>query len=125
MMAKIKMVLCVRTDLHMSVGKIAAQVGHGVGSIYELIQVHNNKQWKEYQKKWRKENGSKKIVLALRDLSDFHKILNQLASTDNLPFCIVEDAGCTEVESGTPTVIAIGPGPDDEIDRITGHLSLL
>ena len=36
----------------------------------------------------------------------------------------IRDAGRTQVESGTRTVAAIGPGPKSIIDQITGHLKL-
>jgi hypothetical protein len=38
---------------------------------------------------------------------------------------IVHDAGRTQIAAGSQTVLAIGPGAKSEIDRITGHLSLL
>ena len=31
----------------------------------------------------------------------------------------------TEIPPGTETVVGIGPGPRDEIDKITGQLSLV
>lgn len=38
---------------------------------------------------------------------------------------IVHDAGRTQVEAGSMTVAAIGPGDIDVIDEITGSLKLL
>lgn len=38
---------------------------------------------------------------------------------------IVRDAGHTQVEPGSMTVAAIGPGDGEEIDVITGSLKLL
>jgi PTH2 family peptidyl-tRNA hydrolase len=35
------------------------------------------------------------------------------------------DAGKTQIEGGSITVIAIGPAPKKSIDEITGKLSLL
>ena len=37
---------------------------------------------------------------------------------------IVRDAGQTQVAPGSKTVCAIGPGPCELIDKITGHLKL-
>ena len=37
---------------------------------------------------------------------------------------IVHDAGRTQVTPGSKTVCAVGPGPVDLIDRVTGHLKL-
>ena len=37
----------------------------------------------------------------------------------------VQDAGRTEVEPGSKTVLCIGPGLNSKINPITAHLSLL
>lgn len=39
--------------------------------------------------------------------------------------CLIRDAGKTQIEPNSKTVLAIGPGPSREIDRITGSLKLL
>lgn len=38
---------------------------------------------------------------------------------------LVEDAGHTQIEAGSKTVLGIGPAFSDEIDPITEHLKLL
>ncbi len=38
---------------------------------------------------------------------------------------IVEDAGHTQVEPGSKTVLALGPAPKSKIDKITSSLKLL
>jgi PTH2 family peptidyl-tRNA hydrolase len=38
---------------------------------------------------------------------------------------LVEDAGRTQIAAGSKTVLAIGPAPVAELDRITSHLKLL
>ena len=43
----------------------------------------------------------------------------------NFPCSIIQDAGLTQLEPGTITVVAIGPGRTDDIDKITGNLKLL
>jgi PTH2 family peptidyl-tRNA hydrolase len=66
----------------------------------------------------------KKIVVSVdskQDLLDLHiRALDQ-----ELPCFIVSDAGLTELPPNTTTALAIGPGPDDIIDPITGDLKLL
>lgn len=37
---------------------------------------------------------------------------------------LIQDAGRTQVESGTRTVGGIGPARGDLIDKVTGHLKL-
>ena len=49
----------------------------------------------------------------------------QAARTAGLVTSTVRDAGRTQLDPGTRTVAAVGPGPSVEIDRITGGLKLL
>lgn len=54
-------------------------------------------------------------------LSVYHAALRA-----NIPSCIIQDAGRTEFNGvSTMTAVAIGPANDEEIDKITGHLSLM
>ena len=41
-----------------------------------------------------------------------------------LPNAVIRDAGHTQLDSGTVTAVAVGPAEDDEVDRVTGDLSL-
>ncbi len=38
---------------------------------------------------------------------------------------IVQDAGLTQIEAGSKTVLTIGPGRVEEVDEVTGGLKLL
>lgn len=38
---------------------------------------------------------------------------------------VVADAGRTQIESGSLTVLGIGPAPKNLVDRVTGGLKLL
>lgn len=51
------------------------------------------------------------------DLADEAQNLKLLVS-------IVRDAGRTQVASGSKTVLAIGPGLEETINAVTGHLKL-
>lgn len=46
------------------------------------------------------------------------------AKNSGLISVLIQDAGRTQVESGTYTVVGIGPGPGGAIDQVTGHLKL-
>lgn len=46
------------------------------------------------------------------------------ARSQQLLVSIVQDAGRTQVASGSKTVLAVGPGPESLIDKVTGHLKL-
>ena len=42
-----------------------------------------------------------------------------------LPCYMVADAGRTQIESGSITVLAVGPGSVSEVNQVTGNLKLL
>ncbi len=68
--------------------------------------------------------GCAKIVVAVNSEEELLKIRDS-AKDKHVPYYLVADAGRTQVDPGTKTVCAIGPGGVSEIDSITGHLSLL
>ena len=39
-------------------------------------------------------------------------------------YYLVRDAGRTQIAAGSRTVLAVGPGPVDLIDKVTGKLKL-
>jgi PTH2 family peptidyl-tRNA hydrolase len=38
---------------------------------------------------------------------------------------VIQDAGRTQIEAGSMTVLGVGPAPRSVVDKITGHLKLL
>eukprot|EP01054_Gregarina_sp_Poly1_P007426 Gregarina_sp_Poly_1__7425@NODE_411_length_8775_cov_115_641824_g334_i0_p2_GENE_NODE_411_length_8775_cov_115_641824_g334_i0NODE_411_length_8775_cov_115_641824_g334_i0_p2_ORF_typecomplete_len208_score30_71PTH2/PF01981_16/1e42LapA_dom/PF06305_11/0_093_NODE_411_length_8775_cov_115_641824_g334_i059682 len=116
---EMKMVLCVRTDLQMGKGKIAAQCGHAVLGVFQRCQSKNYPQLTSWQKQ-----GQAKVVLKITNEREMHQ-LYAAALQAKVPAFIVHDAGRTQIVSGSATVLAIGPGPVRSLDLITGHLKLL
>ncbi len=82
------------------------------------------KKAKEALTKIRKEAGKRKIVCKAPDLVSLKGIFSK-AKKAGLVCHLVTDAGHTEIPPGTETVVGIGPGPRDQIDKITGQLSLV
>lgn len=113
----VKLTLVVRADLGMGKGKIAAQVAHA--AVAAVLRQHRSGHFLA----WLRE-GQPKIVLKVGGEDEFWQVCAQAASA-GLPVEVVRDAGRTQVVSGTPTCCAIGPAPDQEIDRVAGGLSLL
>ena len=114
-----KQAIVVRSDLGMGKGKVAAQVAHASLAAAEAAQ----RMTPEWYDGW-KEEGQAKIVLKVNSetaLSD----LFQKAKSAGLPATLIQDRGLTQIEPGTVTCLGVGPGPDAEIDRITGKLKLL
>ena len=114
-----KQAIVVRSDLGMGKGKLAAQAAHASLSAAELTS-DSRPGWYE---DWKSE-GQKKVVLKVGSESELEE-LYKMARRAKLPAALVEDRGLTQVEPGTVTCLGIGPGPDAEVDGITGKLKLL
>ncbi len=115
-MSDLKQVLLIRNDVKMSKGKIAAQAAHA--SVDATLNAN-----KKLVSKW-KSTGMKKIALKVESLEELKKYLS-LAQEQDIITSIIQDAGHTEVTPGTITCGAIGPGPEIQIDKITGELKIL
>ncbi len=114
-----KMVIVIRTDLKMTKGKIAAQASHA--AVICVEEAKRNKQ--NWLKTWFYE-GQKKVVVQVSSKEDLELVF-QKARSINLPCSFINDAGMTELPPGTPTAVAIGPAPNNNIDNITSNLKLL
>ncbi|KAM7538158.1 hypothetical protein Aperf_G00000078316 [Anoplocephala perfoliata] len=114
----LKLVLVVRNDLGMTKGKVAAQCSHATLGCYQIAM----EQCSDVVNMW-ESAGQMKIVLRAPDY-DALKGLQSKANKAGLPYCLVHDAGHTQVAAGSATVLGIGPGDSNTIDTITGHLKL-
>ncbi|KAL7714196.1 peptidyl-tRNA hydrolase [Entamoeba marina] len=114
-----KLVMCVRNDLKMTKGKIAAQCGHAVlGCVLKSQQVCP-KALKRYI-----DTLQVKVALKVDSLEQLNE-LHALAKEMNLVNELICDAGRTQIEPGSVTVLGIGPAPTSVINKITGKLKLL
>ena len=82
--------------------------------------MNKNSQWIN---KWL-DMGQPKIVLKVPGPVELDQIKKD-AITLAVPWCVIEDAGRTQIAPGTVTCLALGPAPEEHIDRITGDLKLL
>uniref|UniRef100_H0XXW0 Peptidyl-tRNA hydrolase 2, mitochondrial n=1 Tax=Otolemur garnettii TaxID=30611 RepID=H0XXW0_OTOGA len=112
-----KMIL-VRTDLKMRKGKVAAQCSHAAISAYKQIQRKNP----EVLKHW-EYCGQPKVVVKAPDEETLVGLLTH-AKMLGLTVNLIQDAGRTQIAPGSSTVLGIGPGPADLIDKVTGNLKL-
>jgi len=113
-----KVVVCVREDLSMSAGKVAAQTGHAIHSLCrECPAGAALSAWEN------EEYGSAIICLAVQNLQDLMQVRDD-AISGGVPIFKIFDAGRTEVEAGTCTVMAVGPATNAELAPITGRLKL-
>ena len=110
-----KQAIVARTDVGMGQGKLAAQVAHASLSAYEDADERTRRAWKG--------ESQKKVVLKGESEQQLFE-LAEAARAAGLANAIVRDAGHTQLEPGTVTALAVGPGEDDAVDRVTGDLSL-
>ncbi|KAL0950872.1 hypothetical protein HGRIS_007631 [Hohenbuehelia grisea] len=113
-----KMVLIVRTDVAMSPGKVAAQCSHATLACYKALAKKNPKLVKHWER-----TGQAKIALKAKSEDELQE-LEALAKSLNLCARSIQDAGHTEVDPGTTTVLGIGPAPVALINQVTGKLRL-
>ncbi len=98
---------------------MAVQVAHGAVSAAEHCRVSKQEVWKS----WLHE-GQKKVAVKVSSEEELQSLLRE-AVNHRLPYALIRDAGMTELPSGTATVLGIGPGIAEDIDRVTGELKLL
>ena len=115
----IKQVIVVRRDLKMGAGKTAAQAAHASLMSY----IKSSEKNKTVVEKWLKSGGTK-IVLRVDSHREFEELKAKLHGS-NLVFCVIRDAGQTQIAPGTETAIGIGPDLIEKIDAFTGELPLL
>ncbi|KAK2159010.1 hypothetical protein LSH36_160g02000 [Paralvinella palmiformis] len=116
-----KMVFVVNTSLKMGIGKIAAQVAHASLGLYKTM-VENQQRFGEMLLSW-EQFGEMKIVLKGEDAAHLTMLAGQAQALD-LPHYVVQDAGKTQVQPGSVTVLAL-MGKADVVNEVTGNLSLL
>ena len=116
---ELKLVLVVREDLGMSIGKTAAQCAHAAVGIVGKLRKSRSPLLGAWE-----ACGQTKITLKCEGIAEL-TALAQAAMAAGLPVEVIQDAGRTEVEPGTHTVLAIGPGTREAVDAVTGKLKLL
>jgi len=113
-----KMVLVVRTDIGMGKGKACAQCAHAAVACYK----DGLKKTPRYVKQW-EMFGQTKVTLKTDSVETLSTI-KEKAEKLGLVALEVCDAGRTQIDAGTVTVLGVGPGPSKLVDEVTGHLKL-
>ncbi|XP_033748893.1 peptidyl-tRNA hydrolase 2, mitochondrial-like [Pecten maximus] len=114
-----KLIVVVRTDLKMGKGKIAAQVAHAAVHAYNSCA----KRQPDMLKEW-KYSGQPKIVVKIDSEASLLAVASKARSV-GLNASVIRDAGRTQIPGGSVTVCGVGPGPNDLVSSVTGHLKLL
>ena len=114
-----KMVIVIRTDLGMSVGKMVAQACHAAVSASEESKKTRTKHWRRWQ-----DTGGRKVALEAESLEELEALARRAEELD-ITNVSIQDAGHTEVPPGTVTCLGLGPDQVMKIDMVTGDLPLL
>ncbi len=116
---KYKQAIIIRQNLKMSTGKKVAQACHAA-----VQAVENARRIEPFIfQKWMEE-GMKKIALKVTTEEELIEVYNE-GLRAKLPCSLIRDAGLTEIPAGSITAVAIGPGPSQDVDKITAKLKLL
>lgn len=118
-----RMALVIRTDLKMTKGKVAAQCAHAALGSYRLMSMENSESENlPLLRRWER-HGQAKITLQCKSKDDLDLLFAKAISL-NVNAYMVRDAGRTQIEPGSITVLALGPAPKPVLDEITGDLKL-
>ncbi|GLV33764.1 uncharacterized protein CBL_11349 [Carabus blaptoides fortunei] len=106
----------------MSNGKIASQCAHAAITLYDTaVKSDNNAVLHHWLSR-----GQPKIVLRVdKDCENTLIRLYESATCNGLHACLVRDAGKTQINTGSLTVLGIGPNLATDVDKITANLKLL
>ncbi|KAH7259669.1 peptidyl-tRNA hydrolase PTH2-domain-containing protein [Fusarium redolens] len=119
-----KLVLVVRTDLGMTKGKIAAQCSHATLACYKtLSRAPANSPQSQILKRWERL-GQAKIAVQVKSQDEMLE-LRRKARSLGITAEVIQDAGRTQIEAGSMTVLGVGPAPRSLVDQVTGGLKLL
>ena len=112
----VKLVLVVRQDLKMSKEKVMEECCNATLASYELAV----QKCPEMLRAWKAIRQPKSIVEADNE----EVLLTVLAQARSLGLvsAVVEYAEYKQIMPGTKTVVAVGPGPVDLVDQVTGAL---
>ena len=100
----------------MSAGKAAAQSGHATLGAYRRGMKHCPNAVRDWLR-----IGQMKITVKCPTVEELLKLETDCAAS-GLNTYLIRDAGHTEIEPGSRTVLAVGPAPASVMNPLTGHL---
>ncbi|RYO93440.1 hypothetical protein DL766_009554 [Monosporascus sp. MC13-8B] len=124
-----KLVLVVRTDLGMTKGKIAAQCSHATLACYKTLSRSASSSSPSASasssllRRWER-HGQAKIAVQTKSEDEMLELVGRARSL-GITAEVIQDAGRTQIDPGSLTVLGVGPAPKSLVDQVTGHLKLL
>ncbi|KAF3766501.1 hypothetical protein M406DRAFT_89282 [Cryphonectria parasitica EP155] len=123
-----KLVLVVRTDLGMTKGKIAAQCSHATLACYKTLSRDARRLGPQSAaarllSRWER-HGQAKVALQVKTQDEMMTLMGTAQSL-GITAEVIQDAGRTQIDPGSLTVLGVGPAPKSKVDQVTGGLKLL
>ncbi|CAF2590552.1 unnamed protein product [Rotaria sp. Silwood2] len=109
---------CSDSEGEYKVSKVAAQCSHATLGCFQKA----CEQAPDAVDTWF-SGGQAKVVCKCESTDDLENLRLQ-AKRKGLTTCLIRDAGRTQIEPGSKTVLGIGPAPSKLINEITRHLKL-
>ncbi len=119
----LKQVLVLRKDLGMNKGKMIAQGAHAA----MMCLIYAEDQTAEHMEaieEWALGNMAK-IAVGVADGTELDDIIRKAKEAGLLVYEVIDSGKTVPACANVKTCAAIGPGPEEEIDKITGLLKLL
>eukprot|EP00929_Paragymnodinium_shiwhaense_P114809 TRINITY_DN83324_c0_g1_i1.p1 TRINITY_DN83324_c0_g1~~TRINITY_DN83324_c0_g1_i1.p1 ORF type:complete len:330 (+),score=87.32 TRINITY_DN83324_c0_g1_i1:78-1067(+) len=110
-----KLAVVARSDLRMSAGKLAVQVGHAVHDAVAACSKQRLEDWEA--------DGSMIVVLQAEGQQAMTALVSDAKKKKVAAYPQV-DEGLTELSSGTMTAVAFGPAESEVVNTVTGRLDL-
>jgi len=108
-------------------GKIAAQCSHATLACYKSLLKAARKDPTSAEagqlQRWERQ-GQAKIAVQVKSQDELLQLMGVARSLD-VTAEVIADAGRTQIDPGSLTVLGVGPAPKSLVDKITGHLKLL
>lgn len=109
-------------------GKIAAQCSHATLACYKSLSREARKAGPKSPaarllSRWERF-GQAKVALQVKTLDEMQELMGKAQSL-GVTAEVIQDAGRTQIDPGSLTVLGVGPAPKSVVDRVTGHLKLL
>lgn len=106
---------------------MAAQASHATLACYKSLSkaARNSSSSPEAKllSRWEKL-GQAKIAVQIKSQEEMMELMG-VARSLGVTAEVIQDAGRTQIEAGSLTVLGVGPAPKSLVDKITGHLKLL
>ncbi|RYP90264.1 hypothetical protein DL770_003633 [Monosporascus sp. CRB-9-2] len=121
-----KLVLVVRTDLGMTK---AAQCSHATLACYKTLSRSASSSSPSASasssllRRWER-HGQAKIAVQTKSEDEMLELMGRARSL-GITAEVIQDAGRTQIDPGSLTVLGVGPAPKSLVDQVTGHLKLL